>query len=238
MMVVSERMSNGLGCLLNSSAETVVFTVGVVVSHVLSRLFELDVGCGLLVDYNVVLCWSTSLVLDIEIWLDSAAVLTLGDVELSILMSWSVVARVTLVCNVNEAVRGLTFFGDIVRLAVLVAGFLISACSTSCAFAMYLPLSRKIDFGKLVGLLVQILSLLKLGRECFVVVTNRLFGESELWWSLLGTVLSGLVSDVDFFLSESSIFPSDALGSRDLIYLPFYLGFCGSFDGSSVTPVC
>lgn len=46
------------------------------------------------------------------------------------------------------------------------------------------------------------------------------------------------VSNVDgLFFTEPSIFPSDALGGSPLGDFPFYLGLCGSFYGSSVTPV-
>lgn len=103
-MVMSEGMGDSFRCPLDSSAETVVFTLCIVVSHVLRKLFKLDVGCGLLVGYNVVLRWSTSFVFDIEVWLNSSAILPLGDINLRVLMTWSVVARTAFVRDVHETV--------------------------------------------------------------------------------------------------------------------------------------
>ncbi len=76
-------MKNSIGSTLNTSSEAVVVTVVVVVTHLASWFFlKLDFSYRVFLDDNVVSKWSTALVLDIVVWLDFAAILSLGDVNL------------------------------------------------------------------------------------------------------------------------------------------------------------
>lgn len=87
-----------------------------------------------------------------------------------------------------------------------------------------------------------VLTLLELVWELVFTDTGlRFLDDAELVWSLftprpLG-VAASVYADGLFFFTESSIFPSDALGGSPLDDFPFYPGLGSSFYGSSVTPV-
>jgi hypothetical protein len=229
MIVVGEGMEDTVGSTLDASSEAVVFTLVVVVTHFAFWFFlDFDFSyCAFLYD-NVVSDWSATLVFDVVVWLDFASVLSLSNVDLCLVWTFknnfcfAVVVVVSLLCSCGDVDVDLSFW------------LVFSRCLVS--------FSRKIYFSKLICLTVShlaigILSFSELSRifavgdACFLEYLEVV----AFWSSLLVTAL-GSDLNCPFFLAESSIFPSDALGGP-LVDFPFYLCLCGSFDGSSVTPV-
>jgi len=83
MVVVRQGVKDSIGSTLDASSEAVVFTVVVVVTH-LASWFSVDFDfsyCSFL-NHNVVSNWSATLVFDVVVWLNLAAVLSLSDVDL------------------------------------------------------------------------------------------------------------------------------------------------------------
>ena len=76
-------MEDSVGSTLDTSSETVVFTVVVVVTH-LASWFSIDFDFSYCVSFNdnVVSNWSATLVFDIVVGLSFAAVVSLSDVDL------------------------------------------------------------------------------------------------------------------------------------------------------------
>lgn len=86
-----------------------------------------------------------------------------------------------------------------------------------------------------------VLTFLELVWELVTDTCARFLDDTELVWLLftprpLG-VAASVYADGLFFFTESSIFPSDALGGSPLDDFPFYPGLGSSTYGSSVTPV-
>lgn len=103
MVVVVEWMQDAVGCTLESTAKGVVITIVVVVAHLVSGfdvyfdVFSFDV---------IVACWSTTLVFDVdEVWIGTAAVVSLSDIYLglSVLLVTSLTAVVFDVDGVSRA---------------------------------------------------------------------------------------------------------------------------------------
>lgn len=228
-VVVGEGVEDPVSSTLDASSEAVVFTVVVVVAHFAFWFFlDSDFSYGVFLNHNVVANWSATLVFNVVVGLDFAAVLSLSDVDLCLV--WTIKKDF--------------------RFAVIVVVSLLASCgNVEVDLSLRLVLrrclvsfSRKIYFRKptcplVSDLSIRVLSFLELagisavGDACFFDYLKVV-----AYWSFFPG--SALGSDVDslFFFAESSIFPSDALGGP-LVDFPFYLCLCGSFDGSSVTPV-
>lgn len=75
------------------------------------------------------------------------------------------------------------------------------------------------------------------GQLYLGVAAVTLFVDSDVFFlELVAARTAVSVGDIDFFLGESSIFPSNARGGSGQLDFPFYL--CdGSFLRRSVTPV-
>lgn len=84
-------MENSVSSTFNTSSEAMVFTVIVVVTHLAIalafalRFFDFDFSnCFLLLTAGAVSHWTTALVFDIVVWLNSTAVFALGEVDLGL----------------------------------------------------------------------------------------------------------------------------------------------------------
>lgn len=112
---------------------------------------------------------------------------------------------------------------------------------------VYLPLSVDVCFSKsgswlaILELSLGVLAFLKLIGKLVVDTGFRLFDDAKFVGTFFTAgplgVAASVYADGLFFLAESSIFPSDALGGSPLVDFPFYPGLGSSFYGSSVTPV-
>jgi hypothetical protein len=100
MVVMMEGVHDPVSHPLQTTAEGMVLSVVVVVTHVsLVRLVDFDV------DFFADLgSWSATLVFDVESWVGAAAVVSLGDVKL--VLKLSVVSLATVNLNVNFGVSG------------------------------------------------------------------------------------------------------------------------------------
>lgn len=84
-----EWVEDSVGSTLDASSEAVVFTVVVVVTHFTSWFsVDLDFSYCIFLNHNVVSKWSATLVFDIVVWLNLAAVLSLSDVDLCLV--WTI----------------------------------------------------------------------------------------------------------------------------------------------------
>jgi len=248
-----ERVEDSVSCTLDASSEAVVFTVVVVVTH-LASWFLVDFDFCYCVPFNnnvVSSNGSTTLVFDVVGWMGAATVLSLGDVKLSLVrgsLDNGLSLLLIVVASLLSA-RG-NVGGNVGSLAVVVASLLLAGGnvggdlrSLAVVRSSLISFSCKIYLGESAGLLMVTSELL-----AGVLTLSELIGKSAVadtglvndteFVGRLFFARAFAVSDVDGLLfAESSIFPSDALGGSPLGDFPFYLGLCGSFYGSSVTPV-
>ena len=83
--MVVEWIHDSVSGTLNTSSEAVILTLIVVIAHIASGFFlYFDFSNCVFLDHDIVTLWSTTFVFDVVIWLSSATVLPLGDVDLSL----------------------------------------------------------------------------------------------------------------------------------------------------------
>ena len=201
-------------------------------------------------DNNVVFDRSTTFVLDVVVWLSSTAVLSFGDVDLVLECRMitddicaAMVVVVPLLSSCSDVEVG--FAGRLViggSSLISTDALVLAQCRKRYQCS---PFTGKVYFSKSLCCLSLFRSVLSLLILCWIPFGNTCFLLVDDTEVVFGTFFTGLIAavrrsfDVDslFFFSESSIFPSDALGGTLLVDFPFYLSLCGRFAGSSVTPV-
>jgi hypothetical protein len=229
MIAVGEGVEDSVGSTLDASSKAVVFTVVVVVTHFAFWFFvDFDFSYYVFLNNNVVPDWSATLVFDVVVGLDLATVLSFSDVDLCLVWTFkndfcfAVIVVVSLPCSCGDVEVDLPFWSVLRRCLVSFARkFYLS--KSICLLVSDLSIDV-LSFAELSGIFA-------VGDACFLEYLKVV----AYWSSLLVTAL-GSDLNCPFFFAESSIFPSDALGGP-LVDFPFYPCLCGSFDGSSVTPV-
>lgn len=267
IVVRAEGVDKTVGSAFKTSSEAVVFTSIVVVTHSASWFsFDLDFSNCILLDDNlvsVVSNWSATFVLYVVAWLKSAAVFALGNVDLAFVRALTDDFGVSLVIVLSLTARIGNVKVDSRALLIIRGSVLVSlardvyfcnslGCCVSVNVVKSLGSGVSLNFCILllllsidIGLISRVLAFFKaVWILSFSDAGSLLVNYTEVVGWLFFCTRSVAVafavgdSDVDgFFLTDASIFPSDALGGTLLVDFPFYLCLCGSFYGSSVTPV-